>query len=149
MITSLGCLQNDLKWIIKKNEVFLVKLFWSMTLLYQEMVTFIKGSVCVCVSVRWNWCFMLSKQLSYVMANSSVNRCPMQRKNSLPEMRFAPWTANSHCISDRCWPCIALSMGAWQKTKLKVDENKNHDRIPWSQLIKIVSNYFRSECLST
>lgn len=104
---------------------------------------------CMCVSVRWNWCFMMSKQLSYVMANSSVNRCPMQRKNSLPEMRFAPWTANSHCISDRCWPCIALSMGAWQKTKLKVDENKNHDRIPWSQLIKIVSNYFRSECLST
>lgn len=47
MITSLGCLQNDLKWIIKKNEVFLVKLFWSMTMLYHLH----QGEcMCVCLS---------------------------------------------------------------------------------------------------
>lgn len=49
-----------------------------------------------------NWCFMPSYQLRlyHGKATSLVNRCPMQRKNSVPDMRTEPRTSNPHCVGD-------------------------------------------------
>lgn len=57
-----------------------------------------------------NWCSALSQQLRIDnnKAANPVNRCHMQKKNSLSKMRSGPRTTNSYCIEVGVGSCNLL-----------------------------------------